>query len=450
MSAPRRGAALLVAAALLLAACGEDGDAAPPSGPPSGPSVEISGDAAAPVNRLAVTAIADLRAFWKEMYPKLYGDDYTDVAGGLYALTPDSTEGPECADSYEDVRGNAFYCRLDDSVAWDADALLPHLRERYGDLVIPIVLAHEWGHAMQQRSGFFDQNRLTVSSELQADCFAGSWARHAQEQRLFEVTDADLDLALAGILDLRDTPGTASVDPSAHGSGFDRVAAFQDGFDRGVDTCRSYADGYPVVLELPFTDAEDAARAGNAPYEQIVAGVPYDLEDFWTQLYPELADGAPWTPLSRYQPFDPAAPPSCGDADTSAYVLFYCVPDDYVGFDHVTAMPRIYAQAGDYAVATLLATQWGLAALTRAGVEVDVEESTRITDCFAGGYTASVILHNRAATSSFSISPGDLDEGIKALLVFRGDGDPDRQGAGYDRVKAFRQGVIDGAASCIR
>src|SRR5215218_2141123 len=50
---------------------------------------------------------------------------------------------------------------------------------------------------------------------------------------------------------------------------------------------------------------------------------------------------------------------------------------------------------------------------------------------------------------SWSISPGDLDEGIKALLVFRGEGDVERQGAGWARVKAFREGVIKGAESCL-
>jgi len=37
-----------------------------------------------------------------------------------------------------------------------------------------------------------------------------------------------------------------------------------------------------------------------------------------------------------------------------------------------------------------------------------------------------VILYNRPQTSSFQISPGDLDEAIKALLVFRGSGDVER------------------------
>lgn len=438
---------------LLLAACGgtdsSDDDASPtPSSPAHG--VEIRGDASTPVNELAVAAIADLKEFWAEQYPALYGEEYADVEGGLFALTPESSDGPECISSYADARGNAFYCKLDDSVAWDADGLLPHLREMYGDFVVPVVLAHEWGHAMQQRSGFFDDTELTVSSELQADCFAGAWARHARESGVFEVSDAELDAALAGILDLRDTPGTSSMDATAHGSGFDRVSAFQEGFDDGVTGCRSYRDGRPVVLELPFNDEADAASGGNAPYEQIVNGVPYDLEDFWSQLYPELAEGAAWTPLAGLEPFDPSAPPACGEEDTSGFILFYCATDDFVAFDDVTAMPRIYEQGGDFAVATLLATQWGLAALARAGVEVDEREATRISDCFAGGYAASVMLFNRSETSTFRISPGDLDEGIKALLVFRGDGDAERQGAGYDRVKSFRQGVIDGAASCIR
>ncbi len=44
---------------------------------------------------------------------------------------------------------------------------------------------------------------------------------------------------------------------------------------------------------------------------------------------------------------------------TGGYVmLFYCVPDDYVGWVNVEIMPRVYDQGGDYAVSTLLATQW--------------------------------------------------------------------------------------------
>jgi hypothetical protein len=49
-----------------------------------------------------------------------------------------------------------------------------------------------------------------------------------------------------------------------------------------------------MVLELPFNDDQDAATGGEAPYDSIVNGVPYDLEDYWTHVYPEVADGQTW------------------------------------------------------------------------------------------------------------------------------------------------------------
>ena len=288
--------------------------------------------------------------------------------------------------------------------------LFPEQREKYGDFAVPLILAHEWGHAIQARSNF---TARTVTRELQADCFAGAWAKHAQDDGVFDVTSADLDGALAGLLDVRDTPGKLKFDEDAHGSGFDRVGAFQDGYDNGLDKCKNYRDDDPIVLELPFSTEEDAARGGDAPYDSIVNGVPYDLEDYWTQVYPELTDGQAWPPLGGIEAFSPDNAPMCGDQSTADYPLFYCVPDDYVGWDNVGVMPEVYRQGGDYAVATLLATQYGLAALTRLGDESDEKTSTLRGDCLAGGYTASVVIYNRPETSTYHISPGDLDEGSR-------------------------------------
>ncbi|GAS95021.1 zinc metallopeptidase [Mycolicibacterium canariasense] len=413
---------------------------------PDTSGIEVQGDASGRLNELAVQAIADLQQFWGEKFPELYDKDYEPVSGGFFAVDPSSGETPPCASSPDDVAGNAFYCGAEDVVAWDSAGLFPELQSKYGDFVIPIVMAHEWGHAIQARSNF---TARTITRELQADCFAGSWARHAKDDKVFEVTSAELDISLAGILDLRDPIGTDKLDPSAHGSGFDRVGAFQDGFDNGLQRCKQYRDDDPVVLALPFTDPEDEASGGDAPYDSIVNGVPYDLEDYWTQVYPEITRGQEWVPVHGLEPFDPSSPPDCGGQSAEGFSLFYCVPDDYVGWDNAETMPRVYRQGGDYAVATLLATQYGLAALTRLGDDSDEKTSTARGDCFAGAYTASVILHNRAETSSWSISPGDLDEGIKALLVFRGADDADRQGAGFDRVRAFREGVINGAQACV-
>jgi predicted metalloprotease len=441
----------VAAAVLLLAACSGpkpevSGAKQDTASPPDTSNITIEGDPSAPVNKIAIQAIADLEQYWGEQYPKLYNEDYEPVSGGYFAVYPSGSDAPPCANAASDVAMNAFYCSTEDVVAWDAEGLLPSLQERFGDFAIPVVMAHEWGHAVQARSNF---TARTVTSELQADCFAGAWSKHAQDDGVFDVSAADLDLALAGVLDLKDTPGTSKLDPDAHGSGFDRVSAFQDGYDNGLEKCKNYRDDDPMVLELPFSTEEDAAREGNMPYDSIVNSVPYDIEDYWTQVYPELSDGQEWPPLRSIEPFHPDEPPVCGGSPAEGYVLFYCVPDDYVGWDNVMGMPRVYEQGGDYAVASLLATQWGLAALTRLGDESDEKTSTLRGDCLAGGYTASVILYNRPETSTFQISPGDLDEAITALLVFRGDGDVERQGAGWARVKAFREGVINGAQACL-
>lgn len=440
----------LAALALLLAACGggpKPGAPVPTSQVAKTDDIKITGDASTPVNKLAISAIADLQKYWGEEYPKLYGSDYKPVEGGFFAVVPSSAKLPPCVSDADEIRGNAFYCPNKDVVAWDSEELLPDLKSRFGDFVIPIVLAHEWGHAIQERSNF---TARTVTKELQADCFAGGWAKHAKDAGLYKVNAADMDNALAGILELRDSPGSSKIDPSAHGSGFDRVSAFQDGYDKGPTACKAYRDDDPVVLELPFQSAEDEATGGELPYDSMVNDVPYDIEDYWAHVYPELTNGEAWVPVKGLEPFDPSSPPMCGNTRAEGYALFYCVPDDYIGWDNVDAMPTVYRKGGDYAVATLIATQFGLAAMTRANDTGDDKTQSLRGDCFAGSYTASVLLQNRKDTSSFGISPGDLDEAITALLVFRGDGDVERQGAGYERIKHFRTGVLEGAGACLK
>ena len=407
-------------------------------------TVQIHGDASKPANKIAIKAIADLQAFWGGEFPKLYGHDYTPVKGGFYAVIPSSGQLAPCAQAAADIAGNAYYCSKADDVAWDSEKLLPDLQKRFGDFVIPIVLAHEWGHAIQARANF---EGPTVVKEIQADCFAGAWAAHAAKSDAFKPSDDDMDSALAGFLFLRDEPGTEKLDPHAHGSGFDRVNSFRTGFDNGAAACKGYRPGDPPVVEIPFNNAADAASGGNAPYEDVINGVPGDLEDYWSQVYPTLT-GDPWKPLQPMRAFDPADPPICGGQPATGYVLFYCVPDDYVGLDAVNAMPQIYMQGGDFAVATLIATQYGLAVLARGGQDATDKLTSLRGDCMAGAWAASVLLQDRQ-NSAFQMSPGDLDKGITALIVFRGSGDAARQGQGSVRVDAYRDGVMNGAKACV-
>ena len=70
-------------------------------------------------------------------------------------------------------RGNAFYCLQSNFIAYDDVALMPRLAETFGTFSVALVLAHEWGHGIQDRAGNGDEQ--TVYLEQQADCFAGAF-----------------------------------------------------------------------------------------------------------------------------------------------------------------------------------------------------------------------------------------------------------------------------------
>ncbi|NIQ57003.1 MAG: peptidase, partial [Gammaproteobacteria bacterium] len=119
------------------------------------------------------------------------------------------------------------YCSPGDYVAWDAEGLMPGLYTEFGDFAVALVLAHEWGHVAQDRAGIDGPG---IMLELQADCFAGAWARHVEMgESALALRPGDLDEAVAGYLLFRDPPGTSPAAPDAHGSAFDRVLAFQEG-----------------------------------------------------------------------------------------------------------------------------------------------------------------------------------------------------------------------------
>ena len=77
---------------------------------------------------------------------------------------------------YADVPGNAFYCLQSNFIAYDDVALMPRLAETFGTFSVALVLAHEWGHGIQDRAGNGDEQ--TVYLEQQADCFAGAFLSH--------------------------------------------------------------------------------------------------------------------------------------------------------------------------------------------------------------------------------------------------------------------------------
>lgn len=404
----------------------------------------IGAEGAQAINRLISAAITDIEAFWAKEYPKVFDDEYEPVRGGFYSASPEE-ELPPCATAATDIAGNAYYCGDEDVMAWDDTDLMPRLKETYGDLAVVVVMAHEFGHAVQARA---NMEGATVTLEHQADCYAGAYVGDLadRDDPPFDVTPVTIDKALAGFLELGDTPGTAATDPNAHGSAFDRVNGFQDGIENGAASCAKYRDDNITIVQLPFTDQEDLDRGGNLPVDELLPALVADLDDFWTQVFSQ--EGGTWTPVTAV-PFDGTGPP-CGTDDTSGYLLFYCAADNSVAFDNAT-MQQIGTTIGDFAVGVLIATQYGLAAQVQAGVLPDDPKEQNVNaDCLAGAYAASVLVGDRPETGYLALSPGDLDEAVQALLTFSSTQSEENsdQGIGFERVRAFRTGVLDGYNAC--
>ena len=175
--------------------------------------------------------------------PDTYGQQYEAIPADRVFAYSESNPPPNCDDGgqtqapYEEVAGNAFYCSNGDFVAYDEQGLLPKLREHFGEFAVGLVFAHELGHAVQARVGY--EPSATVYLEQQADCFAGAWAQHVadSEDENVHLSTSDLDNALAGLLTLSDPSGIDGAQDGAHGNGFDRVSAFQDGYEGGAATC---------------------------------------------------------------------------------------------------------------------------------------------------------------------------------------------------------------------
>ena len=145
-----------------------------------------------------------------------------------------------------------FYCPADEKMYIDL-AFYEALRRRFnapGDFAQAYVIAHEVGHhvqnllgisdrvhAMQQRAGEVEANQLSVRLELQADFFAGVFARYVQNQGLLESGDVEEALQAASAVGddqiQRRTTGTVVPDSFTHGTSEQRLRWFKKGYDSG-------------------------------------------------------------------------------------------------------------------------------------------------------------------------------------------------------------------------
>jgi predicted metalloprotease len=403
-----------------------------------------------PIDRLAAAVLTDVRAYWEETFPKTFSGDWQELSGGYYSVdtSSDKAPAPPCVDKASDVEGNAFYCPSADAMAWDRAALLPVLKERFGEAAVMLVLAHEMGHAVQRRAGLSTEKQQaepdkypTILIEAQADCYAGTFVRWVVDDNAtyLHVAADRLDPALESLITFRDPTGTEQTDEGAHGDAFDRVSAFQDGYDKGAKLCSEMSVDNRTFTQTGFIDQTDAANNGNLQFDVMLETITPQLNEYFDTLVTKR--GKKWGQV-KLTPTDEH--PDCTQADQGP--VAYCPDATEIDYDTGDELPDIHKQIGDYATGTLLASRFALAALADLQKPTEGSDSQHDAVCLSGSFTGSLL-----GSEQQVLSPGDLDEAIQVLLTYDyAARDMAGKGiaTGFERVRAFRKGVLEGDDAC--
>ena len=425
-----------------------------PSGPKDGASdadLDVDGSDGGEIDTLATNAVADIQEFWAARFPPDFDAEF-DPIGRLVSYDSEGAGAQLCG---ADTNGlvNAFYCPQEDTIAWDRGQLLPSLADQFGPMAVVLVLAHEIGHAVQTRLDLVDATTPTIVAEQQADCFAGTFMRHTAEGRAphFRLSTGDgLNNVLAAIFLLRDQVGSLLTKRGAHGSAFDRVAAFQFGFTDGNRRCAEIdiAEVTGRATELGFDSDDDSE--GNLEITQenvgLIVGTLRDTFDDNPFDEPRLQfDGA-----------------SCGGSEPTTPPASYCPDPNVIAIDldglAELGTPRDrrdqIAAVGDFAAFGLVASRYVLAVQKGVGLGLEGDLAGLRTACLVGAW-AGLHIENpfggRRPLGSVQLAPGDLDEAVAGLLK---DGliASDVRGAtvpsGFARVEAFRIGFLQGTRPC--
>jgi predicted metalloprotease len=257
------GIIILVIVLLLQSQLGGGGGGGVGAGPENAAALEKCEDGTAANQDRQCSLLADvnsIQAFWAEALPQQSDRDYRRA--GTVVFTGATQTG--CGNASSDV--GPFYCPVDEGVYLDRTFFEEMLQGRLGAegglFSEAYVLAHEYGHHVQNILGTMGRVRTqqgpnsdAVRLELQADCYAGMWAKHATEAPdedgnpyIVDLTQQDiangLDAARAVGDDRIQQRSGGRVNPDAwtHGSSEQRMSWFRTGLETGsLDACDTFS-----------------------------------------------------------------------------------------------------------------------------------------------------------------------------------------------------------------
>jgi predicted metalloprotease len=419
-----------------------------------GPARVVQGTDGGKVDEFARQAISDVEEFWEGQFGESFDGEFKPV-DRLISWDANGFDGYFCGtDTYGLV--NAGFCHDDNTIGWDRGELLPGLKDAFGDMGVTMVLAHEYGHSVQDQAGMADADTPTLVSEQQADCLAGSymrWVAEGNSPRFTLSTGEGLNNVLASVIAFRD-PLLAEDDPEVgvdeHGSAFERLSAFQFGFTDGAAACAS--------IDM----REIAQRRGD---------LPVLLPENETGELPVTEDSVRDIIEAMNMVFSPAKPPQltfesadCPDADLNPPVS-YCPATNTIVVD-LPELEKLGTQTeaessagglatGDNTAYSVLVSRYMQAIQHQhGGVTLDNAEAALRTACLTGVATAK--LSKRVTLpdgNTIALTAGDLDEAVSGILT-NGLAASDLNGesvpSGFSRIDAFRVGVLGDQERCFK
>ncbi|WP_378737304.1 metallopeptidase [Nocardia brasiliensis] len=429
-----------------------------PSGPREGVQdsslTAINGDGG-PEDTLALNAVDDIQTYWRSEFGKEFqSGDFQPVE----KLVSWSAEAPR-SEALEFCKEttfhlvNAAYCRLDNSIGWDRSVLLPAMSKTFGKMAVVMVLAHEYGHAVQTMAKLVGAKDPVIVKEQQADCFAGAFMRSVAEgkSKHFTInTSEGLNTVLAATVAIRDSDPD---DPeSVHGSAFERVTAVQVGFTDGPKGCKR--------IDID----EVNQRRGNLPKD--FTGDPGRGEYAITkenliELSKALAALLPTKPLPTY---DYSGAEVACRSGVGTEPVSYCPDKNTIGTD-IPALaergasnwdvddPLPLKVTGDYNGYVVFISRYTLAVQQNHGQQLLGPKAGLRAACLSGVVTGKLATPNRPASQGdIGLAAGDLDEAVSGLLtdgLAASDAAGQTVPSGFARVDAFRAGVLHGENTCM-